>query len=46
MRLNGYGAFYLNEFLDSEDDSFEFAGVADPFAASSPRFAELAEKDI
>ena len=44
--IGGYGAFYLNELLDGGDDSFVLAGVADPFAASTPRFAELEKRGI
>ena len=44
--IGGYGRFYLSELLDSQDDSFELAGVADPFAASVPRFTELEERGI
>jgi predicted dehydrogenase len=44
--IGGYGALYLNEILDSEDDSFTLAGVADPFAASSPRLPELEKRGV
>jgi predicted dehydrogenase len=44
--IGGYGSNYLNEFLDAIDPPFEFVGAADPFAASSPRFAELKERGI
>ena len=44
--IGGYGATYLNEFLDIKDPPFEFGGAADPFASSSPRFAELKERGI
>ena len=44
--IGGYAAVYLNEFLDSSDESFTLAGVADPFASSSPRFAELEKRGV
>ena len=44
--IGGYGSLYLNELLDAKDPSFVFAGAADPFAASSPRFGELGKRDI
>ena len=44
--INGYGAFYLDEILNSNDDSFFLAGVADPYAALSPRLAELKEQGV
>ena len=44
--IGGFAKFYLNEFLDSQDESFELVGVADPFAASSPRFTELEKRGI
>ena len=46
LGIGGYGAQYLHEFLDGNDTSFELAGVVDPFAASSPRFGELAVRSI
>jgi predicted dehydrogenase len=54
--IGGYGAGYLNEFLADEscrpelfwaaDGSFELAGVADPFAAASPRIEDLKARSI
>lgn len=44
--IGGYGTRYLDEFLDRNDGSFEFSGVADPFAAASPRFEELKARRI
>ncbi|MCL2318918.1 MAG: Gfo/Idh/MocA family oxidoreductase [Treponema sp.] len=44
--IGGYGAQYLGEFLDRENASFELAGVADPFAASSPRYGELEARSV
>ncbi|MCL2478233.1 MAG: Gfo/Idh/MocA family oxidoreductase [Treponema sp.] len=44
--IGGYGSNYLNEMLDAKDPPYEFSGAADPFAASSPRFAELKERGI
>jgi predicted dehydrogenase len=45
--IGGYGANYLNEFLDGGGEGgFLFAGAADPFAEKSPRFAELKERGV
>jgi predicted dehydrogenase len=44
--IGGYGALYLKELLDAKDPPFVLVGVADPFAAASPRFAELKERGI
>ena len=44
--IGGYGRGYLGEFLNGNDDSFELAGVADPFAASSPRIGELKARSV
>ena len=44
--IGGYGSWYLNELLDTEDDTFEIAGIADPYADLSPRFDELKARQI
>ncbi|MDR0473514.1 MAG: Gfo/Idh/MocA family oxidoreductase [Treponema sp.] len=44
--IGGYGRGYLNEFLDGNDSSIVLKAVADPFAASSPRFEELKARNI
>ena len=44
--IGGYGARHLDELLDGNDGSFVLSGVADPFAASSPRFGELKARSV
>ena len=44
--IGGYGSWYLNELLDTDDDSFELVGIADPYASASQRYEELKTRAI
>lgn len=39
--IGGYGKLYTNYLLDKHDPRIQPVGVADPFASSSPRLADL-----
>ena len=44
--IGGYGGWYLHGLFNTDDSSFELAGVADPFASSSRRYEDLKAKGI
>lgn len=44
--IGGYGKMYTDYILDRQDDRILPVGVADPFAASSPRLADLQKAGI